>query len=254
MIVLFTDFGLEGPYLGQIKAVLARHAPGVAVVDLVANAPACNPRASAYLLAAYAGNPVDFFAPGTVFLCVIDPGVGSAARRPIIGLIDGYWFVGPDNGLLDIIARHGYQQPQWWEITWRPEHLSSTFHGRDLFAPVAARLASGAVPGESLPAHFLESPIKTDWPDDLHEVIYLDQFGNALTGMRAASLSKTDLLKVRGCTLHWARTFSDVAPGQAFWYANANGLVEIAVNQGRVDRQLTLNIGDAIATYNRGDS
>ncbi|MHA1114521.1 MAG: SAM-dependent chlorinase/fluorinase, partial [Alphaproteobacteria bacterium] len=135
MIALFTDFGAAGPYTGQVKAVLAQDAPGVPVIDLIADAPACDPRAGAYLLAALAPE----FPPGTVFLCVVDPGVGGP-RAPLIVEADGRRFVGPDNGLFEIVtARHR-------RIDWRPARLSTSFHGRDLFAPVAARLARAEFP------------------------------------------------------------------------------------------------------------
>ncbi|MBI3709113.1 MAG: SAM-dependent chlorinase/fluorinase, partial [Proteobacteria bacterium] len=94
MIVLFTDFGLSGPYTGQVKAVLHRQAAEMAVVDLFADAPAGNPRAAAYLLAAFAA----WFSAGSVFFAVVDPGVGSA-RAPLAIEADGRWYVGPDNGL-----------------------------------------------------------------------------------------------------------------------------------------------------------
>jgi S-adenosylmethionine hydrolase len=108
MIVLFTDFGLQGPYTGQMKAVLHQMAPGMPVIDLFADAPVGNPKASAYLLAAYAG----WFAPGSVFLCVIDPGVGSA-RPPIIVEADGRWYVGPGNGLFELIQRRATSTCGW---------------------------------------------------------------------------------------------------------------------------------------------
>jgi S-adenosyl-L-methionine hydrolase (adenosine-forming) len=100
MIVLFTDFGLEGPYTGQMKAVLHREAPGVSLVDLFVDAPVGNPKASAYLLAAYAA----WFSAGTVFLCVVDPGVGGT--RPAIMLeADGRWYVGPGQPSLCCLGR-----------------------------------------------------------------------------------------------------------------------------------------------------
>ena len=102
MIVLFTDFGLSGPYVGQMKAVLHREAPGVAVVDLFADAPAFDPRRSAYLLAAYATE----FPPPTVVLAVVDPGVGGE-RRPVVVEADGRRFVGSDNGLFELVWRRG---------------------------------------------------------------------------------------------------------------------------------------------------
>ncbi|HTR13586.1 MAG TPA: SAM-dependent chlorinase/fluorinase, partial [Roseiarcus sp.] len=100
MIALFTDFGLAGPYTGQMKAVLYEMAPGVPVIDLFADAPAGNPRASAYLLAAYSA----WFPENTVFLCVVDPGVGGE-RPAIIVKADGRFFVGPGNGLFELVLR-----------------------------------------------------------------------------------------------------------------------------------------------------
>ncbi len=140
MIVLFTDFGLEGPYTGQVLAVLHQTAPDIATIPLFADAPAGRPKPCAYLLAAYAA----WFPPGTVFLCVVDPGVGSA-RRAVIAEADGRLYVGPDNGLFDLILRRAAIS-RLWEIAWRPPKLSASFHGRDLFAPVAARLATGKTP------------------------------------------------------------------------------------------------------------
>jgi hypothetical protein len=134
---LITYFGVADPYMGQMRAVLARAAPGVPVIDLFSNAPAFNAKASAYLLAAYCTE----FTPGTVFLCVVDPGVGGP-RAAIALEADGRWYVAPDNGLLSVAARRA-AVARWWRITWRPANLSASFHGRDLFAPVAARLALG---------------------------------------------------------------------------------------------------------------
>ena len=238
MLVLFTDFGLSGPYIGQMRAVLQREAPGVPVIDLFADAPTFDSMASAYLLAAFAPE----FQAGEVFLCVVDPGVGSA-RGALILEADGRWFVGPDNGLLEIVARHANTR-RWWSITWRPEHLSASFHGRDLFAPVAARLARGEAP----PGDACDGPAGPgrDWPDDLARVIYIDGFGNAMIGMRAMMLAPTDLLEVGSKRLARAVTFSDVPPGTGFWYENANGLAEIAVNQGRAEAVLGITIGTPV--------
>ncbi len=240
MIVLFTDFGRDGPYTGQMQAVLQRAAPGCAIIELFCDAPACDPRAAAYLLAAYAPE----FPAGTVLLCVVDPGVGGA-RQGLVVEADGRWYVGPDNGLFELVARRAGRPPRWWSITWQPQRLSNTFHGRDLFAPVAARLALGhAPPGAPLPADGARRPA---WPDDLAEVIYIDGFGNAMTGLRAAKVAAQARLAVAGRSLACARTFEDVPAGAAFWYENANGLVEIAVNRGRAADMLGLGVGTPIA-------
>ena len=135
MIVLFTDFGVRDPYVGQVKARLAEFAPAQQVVDLLHEVPDFNPHAGAHLLAAFAPG----FPPGSVFLAVVDPGVGTP-RDAVVVLAGGRWFVGPDNGLLSIVAARN-SDTRLWRITWQPEALSNTFHGRDLFALIAADIA-----------------------------------------------------------------------------------------------------------------
>ena len=244
MIVLFTDFGPGGPYVGQVKAVLARDAPGVPVVDLVDDLPPCDPAPAAYLLAALA----PAFPRGSVFLCVVDPGVGGA-RAPVALDAGGRWFVGPDNGLLALAARRS-EAPRWFAIDWRPAVLSASFHGRDLFAPVAARLARGVVPrrGGPVPGAPLDAArtVGGDWPDDRPAVVYVDSYGNAMTGLRAARLPADAVLSAAGRRLRRARTFSDVPPSAAFWYENANGLAEIAVNRGAAARAFGLRVGTPV--------
>lgn len=246
MIVLFSDFGLEGPYIGQVKAVLAAAAPGVAVIDSFSDAPAFEPQLSAYLLAAYTGG----FPPGSVFLAVVDPGVGG--DRPCVILRAGAaWFVGPGNGLFELVARRAQAAGEavaWWALDAVPECASPSFHGRDVFAPAAAALArDGGVPagwsvvtnGDSLRQH--------DWPDDLAKIVYIDRFGNALTGLRAETMAAISTVSVSGKLLQKAITFSDVSTGATFWYENSNGLVEIAVNQGCASKRLGLIIGQDVA-------
>lgn len=237
LIVLFTDFGLEGPYTGQMKAVLRRAAPQSDLIDLFADAPVGNPRAATYLLAAYAG----WFPAGTVFLCVVDPGVGGA-RAPIIVEVDERFYVGPDNGLFELVLRRA-ASANVFEITAQPEKLSASFHGRDLFAPAAARLAAG----DRSQTRALAPLRFADWPDDLGEIVYIDHYGNAMTGLRASALRKEAVLTTpAGRLIRHAETFSAVTPGEGFWYANSNGLIEIAVNLGRADQVLGLAIGNKI--------
>jgi hypothetical protein len=238
MIVLFTDFGLHGPYTGQMKAVLHAMAPDAPVIDLFADAPSGNPKSSAYLLAAYS----TWFPIGTVFLCVVDPGVGSP-RPPVMVEADGRWYVGPGNGLFELVQRRA-KDARSFDIEWRPERLSASFHGRDLFAPVAAMLARGTSP-PGKPRED-QSDRRPDWPDDLAEIVYVDHFGNAMTGLRAAVLAPKARLVTAGRVLERATTFSDRPRGGAFWYENANGLAEIAVNQGRADRELGLGVGTPV--------
>jgi S-adenosylmethionine hydrolase len=225
MIVVFTDFGASGPYLGQARTVFQALSPGIPVVDLCADAPAFQPMLSAYLLAAYAPS----FPRGSVFLCVVDPGVGSQRAGGAL-LADGRWYVGPDNGLFEVVARRA-RRARWFEITWRPERLTATFHGRDLFAPVAARLARGEpVPGVERP---LATMRRDDWPDDLARVVFVDSYGNMMTGIRAEMVADSAVVRVGNVAATRARTFSDVPHGATFWYENANGLLEVAANQGR---------------------
>jgi len=237
MIVLFTDFGMGGPYVGQVHAVLAQQAPSVPVIDLFHEVPRHDTRAAAYLLPAYTRG----FPPGAVFVCVVDPGVGGA-RRALIVKADHRWYVGPDNGLFHMLARRA-RDLECREILWRPAQLSASFHGRDLFAPVAAQLVHGSMP-DSVPATL--APPVPDWPEDLPQVLYIDHFGNAITGLRADRFGRDVRLRIRGTDLAYARTYSEIRAGEGFWYENANGLVEIAVNQARASDQFGIAVGDSV--------
>jgi S-adenosylmethionine hydrolase len=237
MIVLFTDFGLGGPYVGQMRAVLAAQAPGVPVVDLMHDAPAFRPKPAAYLLAALANE----LPATTIVVGVVDPGVGSE-RAPVVVEADGRRFVGPDNGLFEIVARRA-RAARIMRIAWRPARLSATFHGRDLFAPVAAALARG----EAVAVDAAAGVGHPEWPDDLPEIVYVDGYGNAMTGLRAAALAGAARLAVASRVLARRRTIAAAAPGEAFWYENANGLAEIAVNRGRADQALGLAVGTPVA-------
>ena len=239
MIVTFTDFGAQGPYLGQMEMAIRRIAPAATVVGLLADAPCFDPRASAYLLAALAAEVPD----GAVILGVVDPGVGGE-RRPMVARVDGRWLVGPDNGLFELLIRRA-RQVECWEIVSLPERLSATFHGRDLFAPAAARLDGGQTP-DRLGLRPIAPPGREDWPDDWAAVIYLDHYGNAWTGLRAATVAGGDMV-VGGRRLRRASRFGDVEAGTAFWYENSCGLVEVAVNGGRADSLGGIRLG-AIVT------
>jgi len=236
-IALFTDFGSAGIYTGQVKAVLSDS--GVPQIDLLCDAPVYNPRASAYLLAALSNHLPE----QTLFLCVVDPGVGSE-RLPVVVQTDRYWFVGPDNGLFSQLLDSPGAVVKC--IGWRPETLSDSFHGRDLFAPVAVRLCKG----EDIHAQAMAPGdlVGVDWPADLPEVIYFDHYGNAMTGIRGSQLSSRAVLRLDGSDIRYAKTFSEVGVGKPFWYRNSIGLVEIAVNRGRADRLLGLGIGSPIET------
>tara|TARA_Y100001936_G_scaffold239377_1_gene272402 strand:- start:54999 stop:55679 length:681 start_codon:yes stop_codon:yes gene_type:complete len=221
-----------------MRSVLAEQAPNETVIDLLSDAPTFNAEASSYLLAAL----VPAFSDDAIIVGVVDPGVGSD-RRPIIMKADKQIFVGPDNGLFSVVAKRASEVTAQ-TIDWKPKKLSASFHGRDLFAPVAAMLAAGSqVDGRTLAAGEL---VGNDWPTELNKVIYVDHFGNAITGIRAQTLTNAMKLEVREKEFSYARTFSCVESGAAFWYENANGLAEISVNQGRAD-DLGITIGDHIS-------
>lgn len=249
MIIFFTDFGWLGPYVGQMHVAVTQYARAIPVVDLMHDAPRHDPRAAAYLLAALARTmPEECCCVG-----VVDPGVGTD-RDPVIVQIGGRFFIGPDNGLFAIAARH-IGDARWHRITWRPQALSKSFHGRDLFTPAAAMIAahrSGATgrPGElpaGLTAEIAGPAVGASWPDDVDEVIYIDGFGNCILGRRADTLGPEARIAVGEDMLSHATTFGDRREGAGFWYANSMGLVEIAVNKGSAAEIFDLHPGRRIA-------
>ncbi len=238
-IVLFTDFGSDDLYVGQVEAVLDRYAPGVRVIHLLHDAPAFNVEASAHLLAAVATK----LPKGHVFMGVVDPGVGTE-RGAIVMRADGRWFVGPDNGLFSVVGARAAAR-QFWQVTQIPAAAAPSFHGRDLFAPMAAAVAADDFPNSSVRA--VSGLQVTLGAADLPEVIYLDHYGNAFTGQRAAGVPTTARVAVAGHEVPHARVFSAVARGEAIWYENSIGLVEISVNQGSAKQVLGLSVGDAVS-------
>jgi hypothetical protein len=243
MILLFTDFGHAGPYVGEMLTVLTSAAPGVPAIVLQSDAPAFQPVLAAHLLAALAVRQP----PGTVFLAVVDPGVGTAARQPVAVRADGRWFVGPDNGLLHVVAARAAQCERFL-IRWRPERLSSSFHGRDLFAPVAARLARDEPPENAGCEPLPHASGELDGAaDDLPRVIYADAYGNAMTGLRASQMGNTAVLLAGGHRVARVPVFGALPPGANGWYENSLGLAEIMVNQGSACKELSLRVGDPVA-------
>lgn len=239
MIVLFTDFGAEDIYVAQVKAaLLERLATATPVLDLLHTVPSFRIDAGAHLLAALQTR----FPRGTVFFAVVDPGVGSAREAAVVQA-DGKWYVGPDNGLLSVTAARA-AQARTWRIVWRPTNLSGSFHGRDLFAPIAAWIAEGALPDDAIePTPALHVQLSAA---DLAQVIYVDHYGNALTGLRAHNVSIRATISIGGRTLRYARVFAEAAAGDAFWYANSLGLVEIAAFGASAAERLGIGVGDAV--------
>lgn len=243
MILIFTDFGYEGPYVGQMRVVLAQRAPAVPAIDLMHDAPTTDERASAYLLAALLPDCPE----GAVVLSVVDPGVGGD-RPPVVAAVDGRVLVGPGNGLFEPALRRATAARQW-RIDWRPERLSKSFHGRDLFAPVAAEIARAGRVTEALETALALTPLDEGearhptMPDELAEIVYIDHYGNAMTGIRASSVAAGADIRVDRHRLRRLSTFADAAPGAPFCYENSSGLLEVAVNRGSAAAMFALEVG-----------
>mgnify|MGYP003444608586 CR=1 FL=1 len=236
MIILFTDYGVADPYLGLMKLVIQEHSPGAMIVDLLHNAPDYSIRSSAHLLAALSSG----FPIGSACVAVVDPGVGTE-RGAVVMLADEKWYIGPDNGLLSVVAGRA-AKAELWRIDWRPEKLSSSFHGRDLFAPIAAMIERGAFPHSRLSdIPRLEVNLSCS---DLAEVIYIDHYGNLMIGIIAAQVEHATQLRFSSCLIGFAPVFSAAKPGQPFWYENSLGLVEIALDCASAAQFLSAQIGD----------
>lgn len=238
IITLLSDFGSSSPYPAQMKAVLARLCDAT-LLDISHDVRRHDVRMGAYLLAAV----VPHTPAGTVHLAVVDPGVGTA-RRPLIVVAGGQFFVGPDNGLLLPAARrigqHSVYEISDPAIVDAP--VSGTFHGRDVFAPAAARLANGALP-ESLGrtiGGFVDLDFGTGRREGerlLGSVIYIDPFGNLITNISAdllEDLGKSVSVTVgrRRASGMTAATYGDVASGALAVVRGSDGSVEIAVSEG----------------------
>lgn len=238
-IALLTDFG-AGPYIGQMRLLLAAAAPALPVIDLIADLTPFRPDLAGYLLPGLLrGMP-----SGTLYLCVVDPGVGSE-RAVIAARIGSDWLLAPDNGLLaPLLLQSAAGQPALFRVDWRPSAASASFHGRDVFTPIAQRIIKGRLP-RARPIR-LADMVGAGMSPSLAAVCYLDSYGNAMTGMPARAVRADAVVSVDGARIARARTFSDVPVGSAFWYENAFGLLEIAVNQGRADTRLGLRPGDSI--------
>jgi hypothetical protein len=238
MIFLFTDFGAADIYVGQVKAVLQQRAPRVPVIDLMHDAPPFNITAGAHLLAALAAR----VPRGSVTLAVVDPGVGGE-REAVAVSADGRWYAGPDNGLISVVAARA-AKVEVFSIGWKPESVSASFHGRDLFAPIAAMLARGTRKGAQLKK---QTQLAVSFgANDLSEVIYVDHYGNLVTGLRAGTVPRHRTLTINGREIACARVFSDVPLGEVFWYENSLGLVEVAANAASAQQLLGSTPGNRV--------
>lgn len=239
MIVLLSDFGDFDPYVGLMKTAIFERAPNCLVIDICHNLPVFNPDASGRLLQMLVSN----FPKEAIVLAIVDPGVGTD-RNPLWLEIDGRHFIGPDNGLFARIVNEA-RKVTAHIIEYEKSNVSASFHGRDVFAPFAANLEIG---NKSRTTPLDENKIiGQDWPIELAEIIYIDHYGNAMTGISAASVSKDAVIKMKNLNLQYSRTFAATKELAAFWYENSIGLVELSMYQASIAAEFKLKIGDKVS-------
>lgn len=251
IVALLSDFGLQDHYVGAMKGALLAACPEAVLVDVVHELPAHDVMAGALALEA----SYRTFPAGAVFLAVVDPGVGSS-RRGLAASAGGYYFVGPDNGILSLVLRAD-PRCEIRALTnaglFRHE-VSPVFHGRDVFAPVAGHLARGVAFEEVGPAvgdivRLEVPPLGRRGPLEWEgTVVHVDRFGNLTTNVTEQDLRSVGevatrewsdiLVSVEGVVLPLARTYSDVAEGEPCAVVGSGGRLEIAVNQGSAARKL----------------
>ncbi|HYO08755.1 MAG TPA: SAM-dependent chlorinase/fluorinase [Tepidisphaeraceae bacterium] len=248
IVTLTSDFGLSDSYVAQMKAVIVRDCPEARLIDVTHQVPRHDILCASITLE----RAVDGFPPGTIHLAVVDPGVGTE-RRLMVATIKDQFVICPDNGLITWAWRlHGGGAVH--EITWRPASSSTTFHGRDVMAPIAARVARGDSLGAFSRA--IADPVLLDLaPADASEergrVIHIDHFGNATTNIRQNALrdlSPAISVMVNRRTIgKLRRTYWDVAPGKPLALIGSSGLLEIAVRDGSARDDLKIRVGDVVA-------
>lgn len=243
IITLTTDFGTSDGYVGAMKGVIARIAgsrPAPAVVDLAHDIPPGDIAHAAWVVAT---STIEF-PHGSIHVVVVDPGVGGA-RRGVVLRARGRWYVGPDNGVFAYVAERASEAYAIENERFRAEHVSRTFHGRDVFARTAAAIASGEDPATAGPR--VELAGRLPWgPRELRtgRVVHVDRFGNLISDLPEAEAGPA--IAIGGEVLPLVGTYEDVAPGELLAYVGSAGTVEIAVRDGRADRRLLLARGAAV--------
>lgn len=262
IITLCSDFGSAMGYVAQMKGVILKINPQARLVDVDHNIPARNIACAALTLE----HSAPYFSHGSVHLAVVDPGVGSS-RRAIIIETDSAYFVGPDNGLFGFIRNSGQLQALYEIDTARiaPAGNSATFHGRDIFAPAAARLSLGEAPQNfaGLCADFpqeMQTPENRETPDSIEGCILCsDTFGNLLTSITHAELDglrskhpQTALcLKYKNLEIPLVGTYSDLPQGAFLAYVGSGGQLEIAINGGNARQKSGAAAGDKVLLKTR---
>jgi len=255
IITLTTDFGFRDPYVAEIKAVILSISPNARIVDVTHEVERFNIRMAAYALACAA----PYFPKGTVHLAIVDPGVGTRRRAILIQTRDGS-FIGPDNGVLVLAARNqGVEHV--FEITNRKftlPKISNTFHGRDIFSPVAAHLINGTKPEEFGPEIQKISTVRFTSVIRrknmlLGEVLHIDGFGNIITNIGKKELDQMNLKEVVNVKfkstklgLKFCRAYAEVSKREALAIVGSHNFLEISVNQGNAARKFKVKAGDKI--------
>jgi S-adenosyl-L-methionine hydrolase (adenosine-forming) len=244
LITFLSDYGPGDEYVGVVHGVIASIAPDARIIDLGHGVPPQDVRTGARRLARALP-----FTPAGVHVAVVDPGVGGS-RRAVALRAGDRWLVGPDNGLLiDAAERFGGVSAGYdiGESPWRLEPVSATFHGRDIFAPVAAHLALGERPdGEIEPASLVRLEPLLASPGAAI-VLEVDSFGN----LRLDAPAGTEAARVNGHDVATARTFGDVPPGTLLLYTASDGSRALAVNGGSAAALLGVRAGDEIRLDDR---
>jgi S-adenosylmethionine hydrolase len=261
---LLSDFGTKDSYVAAMKGVIYEISSSITIVDVSHDIAKQNVLNGAFVLATAA----PFFPDETVFVCVVDPGVGTK-RRSIVVEGKRHLYVGPDNGLLMLAAQHeGIQHV--YEITNKAyirDEISFTFHGRDIFAPVGAHLSKGTNPeeiGQEIMDYVVLSPAKAiiDSQQISGEVLHVDGFDNIITNVMLEDFKQIgakfgDLLKMQIKTqilnVHFLETYGKTQPGKFLALIGSNGFFEIAINQGNAALKLNVSTGDII-TISRNSS
>ena len=241
IITLTTDFGLGDPYVGVMKGVILSIAPDAAIVDITHLIQSHDIVEAALVLR----SSYSFFPPGTIHVIVVDPGVGSC-RLPILLATEKYFFVGPDNGVLSPVHRLA-QQAEIFHLTATEYFLkpvSNTFHGRDIFSPVAAWLSEGIDPMQlgkrisDLQELKIRLVRKIDENRMIGTVLRTDKFGNLITNVSKQELSLPGkdrvpfVVRIADKTITQLRSsYAEAAPGELFAVWGSSGLLEISVNQ-----------------------
>ena len=261
VITFLSDYGLHDDFVGICHGVMAELCPEARIIDLTHGIPRHDARAGALTLAGALP-----YLPVGIHLAVVDPDVGAERRAVALRLADDRRLVGPDNGLLWLAAEQAGGVVEAVDIArsrFRLEPVSATFHGRDIFAPVAARLAGGAslaeagepLDPEELVALELPEPVVADGALRTH-VIYVDRFGNAALDARHEDLAAAGLRLGRAvkletpagatATAQYARTFADVPEGGLMVYEDAYRRLALAVSHGDATARLAVGVGDEL--------